>query len=57
MFYTFDISCNNINQCFHNLAFAIGKAALAGGSAFGLGALCYYGLGLSKQAGFADQAM
>ncbi|KAK7788561.1 hypothetical protein R5R35_011750 [Gryllus longicercus] len=36
-------------------AFDIGKGALAGGSALGLGALCYYGLGLSKQAGIADQ--
>lgn len=30
------------------LAFAIGKGALAGGSALALGALCFYGLGLGS---------
>jgi len=31
--------------------FSFGASAVAGASVFGLGALCYYGLGLSKQAG------
>jgi len=31
-------------------AFAIGKGALIGGSALGLGALCFYGLGMSNDA-------
>lgn len=31
-------------------AFAIGKGALMGGSALGLGALCFYGLGMSTDA-------
>jgi len=38
-------------------AFSIGKGVLAGGSAFGLGALCYYGLGMSKEEGAIDRAM
>ncbi|XP_050455701.1 growth hormone-inducible transmembrane protein-like [Cataglyphis hispanica] len=37
-------------------AFNIGKGAVAGGAIIGLGALCYYGLGLSSQAGAIDQA-
>lgn len=36
--------------------FVVGKAALAGGSALGLASLCYYGLGLSNQAGAIDRA-
>ncbi|XP_051158365.1 growth hormone-inducible transmembrane protein-like [Leptopilina boulardi] len=35
-------------------AFNIGKGAVAGGSALGLGALCFYGLGLSSQSGAID---
>lgn len=38
-------------------AFAIGKGALAGGSVLGLGALCYYGLGLGSQANTLNNAM
>ncbi|XP_046990481.1 growth hormone-inducible transmembrane protein-like isoform X2 [Schistocerca americana] len=37
-------------------AFNIGKGAVAGGAALGLGALCFYGLGLSKQTGAIDHA-
>lgn len=37
------------------LAFNVGKAILAGASAFGLGSLCYYGLGLDSSAGAIDQ--
>lgn len=29
-------------------AFAVGKGALMGGSALGLGALCFYGLGMNN---------
>lgn len=32
-------------------AFSIGKGAVAGGAVFGIGALCYYGLGLSNDVG------
>lgn len=32
-------------------AFTIGRGAVAGGAAFGLGSLCYYGLGLSNEVG------
>ncbi|KAJ8917564.1 hypothetical protein NQ315_005613 [Exocentrus adspersus] len=35
-------------------AFNLGKGALAGGSLLGVGALCYYGLGLSKEASVID---
>ncbi|XP_018329808.1 growth hormone-inducible transmembrane protein [Agrilus planipennis] len=38
-------------------AFNIGKGAVAGGAVVGLGALCYYGLGLSGQAGALDKSM
>ncbi|XP_076244729.1 growth hormone-inducible transmembrane protein [Calliopsis andreniformis] len=37
-------------------AFSIGKGAVAGGAVIGLGALCYYGLGLSPQLGTIDYA-
>lgn len=36
---------------FCGAAFNIGKGALAGGSLLGLGALCYYGIGISGEAG------
>ncbi|KAK2587215.1 hypothetical protein KPH14_002955 [Odynerus spinipes] len=35
--------------------FVLGKAVVAGASAFGLGCLCYYGLGLSSGTGAIDQ--
>lgn len=37
-------------------AFTVGKGALAGASAFGLGCLCYYGIGLSNEIGAIDKA-
>ncbi|XP_017769720.1 PREDICTED: growth hormone-inducible transmembrane protein-like [Nicrophorus vespilloides] len=37
-------------------AFKIGKGALAGGAALGIGALCFYGLGLSNQAGALEKS-
>uniref|UniRef100_A0A8D8XMY6 Growth hormone-inducible transmembrane protein n=1 Tax=Cacopsylla melanoneura TaxID=428564 RepID=A0A8D8XMY6_9HEMI len=37
-------------------AFKIGQGAVAGGAALGLGALCYYGLGLSSERGAVDYA-
>lgn len=37
-------------------AFNIGRGLVAGSSALGLGALCYYGLGLSDQVGAIDRA-
>lgn len=39
------------------MPFQIGTAAVAGGALFGLGALAYYGLGLSNKSGIVDQAM
>lgn len=38
-------------------AFNVGQGALAGASVMGLGALAYYGLGLSNTEGAADRAM
>ncbi|XP_073988091.1 growth hormone-inducible transmembrane protein [Rhodnius prolixus] len=37
--------------------FDVGKAALAGASLVGVGALCYYGLGAGSQPGAIDQAV
>jgi len=37
-------------------AFTIGRATLAGASVVGLGALCYYGLGLSNEVGAIDRS-
>lgn len=36
--------------------FAIGSSAVAGASLFGIGALCYYGLGMSNTAGTFENA-
>jgi len=38
-------------------AFSLGQGALAGASVLGLGALAYYGLGLSNQVGSVDRAV
>ncbi|XP_033747715.1 growth hormone-inducible transmembrane protein-like [Pecten maximus] len=40
-----------------NKAFQIGNGVAAGAAAAGIGALCYYGLGLSKESGAVDRAM
>ena len=37
-------------------AYAIGKGALAGGAAIGLGALCFYGIGLGKGTNVLEQS-
>lgn len=37
--------------------FSIGKAVLAGSSLLGVGALCYYGMGLSNEVGAVDKAV
>lgn len=38
-------------------AFNVGKGVLAGASAFGIGALCYYGLGMSNESGALERSM
>lgn len=38
-------------------AFSVGKGAVAGASVVGIGALCYYGLGLSSQPGVLEKSM
>lgn len=38
-------------------AFTVGKAILAGASGIGLGALCYYGLGMSSEVGALDRSV
>lgn len=35
----------------------MGKMVLAGGAAVGLGALCYYGLGMSSEIGAIEKAV
>lgn len=42
---------------FNFVAYGFGKGALAGGAALGLGALCFYGLGLSNQTGTLEKSM
>ena len=42
--------------CDYFLADNLGKAVLAGASVVGIGSLCYYGLGLSNEAGAIDRA-
>jgi len=41
---------------FYTVAEQIGRVVLAGGCVFGIGSLCYYGLGLSGQVGAIDKA-
>lgn len=36
---------------------SLGRMVLAGGAAVGLGALCYYGLGMSNEIGAIEKAM
>ncbi|BES88983.1 UPF0005 [Nesidiocoris tenuis] len=40
-----------------SIPFDIGKAALAGGATVGVGALCYYGLGLSNKPGILENSV
>ena len=44
--------CNILSNAAEN----VGKAVLGGGCLAGIGALCYYGLGLSNQVGAIDKA-
>jgi len=46
-----------VNAPSQGTAFNVGQGALAGASVMGIGALAYYGLGLSNTAGAADRAM
>lgn len=36
---------------------SVGRLVLAGGAAVGLGALCYYGLGMSNEIGAIERAV
>lgn len=36
---------------------SMGRIVLAGGAVVGLGALCYYGLGMSSEIGAIEKAM
>lgn len=46
-------------NCVHGniAAFTVGKGFVAGASVLGLGALCYYGLGMSQELGAVDRAV
>ena len=47
-------SSSECDLCFS--AFTVGKGLVAGSSVLGLGALCYYGLGMSNEVGAIDRA-
>ena len=38
-------------------AFQLGRGLVAGASVIGIGALCYYGLGLSNEVGAIDRSV
>ena len=44
-----------LQDCVLVSAFTIGKGVVAGASVLGLGALCFYGLGLSSEVGAIDR--
>ena len=46
-------------SCFYiaSIAETTGRAVVGGAALFGVGALCYYGLGLSNEVGAIDRAM
>lgn len=46
----------HVNCLFLHKGERIGRSFLAGASLFGIGSLCYYGLGLSGEAGAVDKA-
>ena len=59
----FNFLCNVETQGFVQFLFSffssgdqIGRVILGGGCLFGIGSLCYYGLGLSGEAGAIDRA-
>ena len=39
------------------LAFSLGRGVVAGASALGIGALCFYGLGLSNEPGAMERSL
>lgn len=50
----------NVSQIFFSvlsLVDSMGRMILAGGAVVGLGALCYYGLGMSNDIGAIEKAM
>lgn len=52
-----EMASETVNAPSQGGAFNVGQGALAGASVLGLGALAYYGLGLSNTEGAADRAM
>ena len=46
-----------LNQPTSGLPFEIGRGAVLGAAAVGLGALCFYGAGLSKEAGAWERSL
>jgi hypothetical protein len=47
--------CTNDKNVF--AAFSIGQGFAAGAAALGIGALCFYGLGLGKEVGAIDRSV
>ena len=48
---------NRSNNCSPIYFYSIGQGALAGASVLGLGALAYYGLGMSKEVGAVERSI
>lgn len=52
----FSNTWSNDEYSFFYLGDQVGRIILGGGCLFGVGSLCYYGLGLSAEAGAIDRA-
>lgn len=48
---------NSYRACLNSAVDRMGKMVLAGGAVVGLGALCYYGLGMSSEIGAIEKAV
>ena len=50
------LGCSKLD-CIKLIFFSVGQGALAGASVLGLGALAFYGLGMSNEIGAVDRAV
>ena len=55
--YIYVVLKSSLSFLYRSLAETTGRAVLGGAALFGVGALCYYGLGLSNEVGAIDRAM
>ena len=49
-------NCAVLYSMHYTIGDQLGRVVLGGGCLFGIGSLCYYGLGLSGEAGAIDRA-